>query len=1330
MNGERDCPGRETLAALLLGKLPPEREEAVNRHLETCAVCEAQAQELEQQSDPLIDALRQPAQISATVRIPTRASAPPPANEPLRLDGYQILREVGRGGMGVVYLAQQHRLNRLVAVKMILTGGLAEAEDRVRFMLEGELLARLSHPNFVQVYEVGTVEPSPGVVHPYLVLEHVDGGSLKARMMKGPLAPRDAAHLVLTLARAMETAHAQGIVHRDLKPANVLIARDGTLKITDFGLAKELSGDASLTPTGRAMGTPAYMAPEQAVGNSGSVGPAADVYALGAILYELLTGRPPFAGEGMMEVLFQVVEKAPTPPRTLRPGIPRDLETVCLKCLEKKPQARYARAAALADDLENWLGGRTIRARPAGRWERMRKWVRRHPLPAALMILLLLSLIGGTAASTYFGATAVQRANDAQNAAADAQNHLNREMDARKASDEAREASEIRAAELQFAAGQALADAGEVDRGMFLMLRALQRTPEKEHDLRRGIQLNLEAWRPYLPRLRWYRDAPAGNPSVFLDKEVLCCVGNQLYVYDPETGQPIGAPREFPGKYIAACGSGGRRVCTRSDENGPPVLRVFERSTGRPLGVIPDRLGADVIAHHPSPLYMVDFSPDEEFLMRSVGGPLKYLRQAWDAESGKEVGPPLITTDVALPHLLHGPSRQCWWLFIETGGSIEVVDAQTGQSLGRGPGCLPADAERPPALFPERQVVQSWLDTHNLIFWDLDRGASLRPALREPPSTLQSKVAADGRRLIQLFAADHVRWQDVASRLPCVPTAGVGRGASPAVSVVCAAPNGDSCLLVSPDKSYLKRFDFPRLLPVRAPGGAANEGGLRGGANSRQVFLTATFCPDRQVVLLGDAARHSGQPYARQISTLDNHPVGRPLTDLDSRAIYSPSGRLVALGNWDDTNADKIFFRVYDAKTGEPRSPLWLVTASDGRSYFLHTLAFSPDERRLAVGHRNGAMVCDLDTGGEPQRLDQPGPITRLRFSRDGRRLAVACPARWPGSQPGVQIWDVTTSKPLGERVLMAEAPLFLDADDADGFFTLELDSGRMRRWDFSAPTPVEDLGVLESWPGGFDRAYGLAVDPARRLLAFGSGQGTIYRWDLKTRRRLGPDADFQQPVRYLAWGPTGRWLAAGGDDGTAALFDPLTGKRAGPLLTHALPLLGLTFSPDGGELLTVTHDGRCHRWELGESQPLAPAEWETWLQAATGLRLDGEVLTPLTAAEYRQRLESARNLPTPLLLAADPARWHADEALSAEQAGQYNSARWHLDRWIALEPKAWLPLARRARIDALEGNSEQEAADLKLAAALCPDEGLENWNRHEVVLDKLAKNPSNDDSK
>jgi serine/threonine protein kinase/tetratricopeptide (TPR) repeat protein len=336
---------------------------------------------------------------------PRRASllnAPPP-----EVPGYEVLKELGRGGMGVVYQARQVALNRLVALKMIPPGSAAEPAQVRRLRREAEAVARLGHPNILQVHEVGEVQGRP-----FLALEFVEGGSLDRRLQDGPLPPAAAAQLAETLARAVEAAHQRGILHRDLKPANVLLApseRPEAValdpaeapryepKVADFGLAKRLDEEGH-THTGAILGTPSYMAPEQACGLTRDLTPAADVYALGCILYEMLTGRPPFRGPTSLDTLDQVRSQEPVPPRRLQPQVPRGLETICLKCLQKPPGQRYASAGALADDLRRFRTGEPIRARPAPAWERLLLWARRRPYAAALWGVVAAALVGAAGA--------------------------------------------------------------------------------------------------------------------------------------------------------------------------------------------------------------------------------------------------------------------------------------------------------------------------------------------------------------------------------------------------------------------------------------------------------------------------------------------------------------------------------------------------------------------------------------------------------------------------------------------------------------------------------------------------------------------------------------------------------------------------------------------------------------------------------------------------------------------------------------------------------------------------------------------------------------------
>lgn len=323
--------------------------------------------------------------------------------------GYEILGELGRGGMGVVYRARQVGLGRVVALKMILAGSYAGEALLTRFRLEAEAIARLQHPHIVQIYEIGEHEGCP-----FFSLEYVAGGSLAAKLKGTPQPSREAAELVSTVAAGIHAAHAQGIVHRDLKPANILLTPDGTPKITDFGLAKNLEEETEYTATGDVLGTPSYMAPEQASGLISSIGPATDVYALGAILYELLAGRPPFRSSTVLETLEQVRTQEPLAPSRLQPSTSRDLETICLKCLEKDPRRRYSTAAQLADDLQRFLGGEPVLARPTPAWERGWKWGRRRPAMVMLLLVSCLAMMALASGGWFYARYANERAHIAE----------------------------------------------------------------------------------------------------------------------------------------------------------------------------------------------------------------------------------------------------------------------------------------------------------------------------------------------------------------------------------------------------------------------------------------------------------------------------------------------------------------------------------------------------------------------------------------------------------------------------------------------------------------------------------------------------------------------------------------------------------------------------------------------------------------------------------------------------------------------------------------------------------------------------------------------------
>jgi serine/threonine protein kinase len=413
-----DAPRLREFAAGALGDAELER---IAKHLEGCDACRA-AVDVVLGGDGFLGRLRSATKLGGDVpegRAERRRAARALSREvrrsgstvtepadlgpspPSEVGHYVVLGEVGRGGMGVVYQARHRELRRLVALKMILAGGFASEVQRQRFRREAELAARVQHPHIVQVYEVGLHDG-----HPFLAMEWVAGGSLADRLGDDPWPPQAAAGLIETIARAIDVAHQSGVVHRDLKPSNILLqtgagaAADGPLagaipKVADFGLARAMDADGSLTATGLTMGTPEYMAPEQATG--ALAGPAADIYALGAVLYRLLTGQPPFRGDTAMEVLQALASAEPIAPRRFRPALPRDLEMIVLKAIAREPQRRYPTAFALAEDLRRFLADEPIRAQPPSALYHLRKFARRHTGlmggVAATLVALVLGLV-------------------------------------------------------------------------------------------------------------------------------------------------------------------------------------------------------------------------------------------------------------------------------------------------------------------------------------------------------------------------------------------------------------------------------------------------------------------------------------------------------------------------------------------------------------------------------------------------------------------------------------------------------------------------------------------------------------------------------------------------------------------------------------------------------------------------------------------------------------------------------------------------------------------------------------------------------------------------
>jgi WD40 repeat protein len=1018
----------------------------------------------------------------------TLPAAGPPA-WPHAVPGYEILGELGRGGFGVVYQARQVQLNRVVALKMILSGGHAGPEELARFRTEAEAIARLQHPNIVQIYEVGEHEGRP-----YFSLEFCPSGSLDRELKGTPLQPREAAALAERLARAVAAAHAKGIVHRDLKPANVLLAENGVPKISDFGLAKRLDA-AGQTATGVVMGTPSYMAPEQAEGKK-TVGPPADVYALGALLYEFLTGRPPFRAATNFDTLLQVVGAEPVPVRQLQPKVPWDLETICHKCLEKEPPKRYGSAADLAEDLRRFRAGEPIQARPVSAGERAWRWGKRNPALAALAAVLTAAVV----ISTWFAVSARREVARA-------------DTKAKEAARTARESSQ-RAYNADMLLTQVAWEQHQVSR--FLELLTEQEPRPGQEDLR-GFE-----W------YYWRRQFQRGHVTLQGDTRLVRCVafspdGQRLAsgsgdgtvkVWDVQSRQAILTLKGHTGAVRSVAFSpDGRRLASAGGESGKPgEMKLWDAQTGEETLTLQG---------HTGPVYGVAFSPDGR--LASAGGVSRDPTdpgevKLWDAQTGQAVLTLKGHTGAVLSVSFSPDGRR---LASAAEDQVRIWDAQTGREERTLKGHTHIVIGV--AFSPDGRRLASASRDQTVVVWDAHTGQAERTLKGDIGELAGVAFSPDGRRLASASAWDGTVkvWDALTGQEILTLRAHTG-------SVLSVAFSPDGHLASASSDQTVKVWDVQSGQETLT---------LKG--HSEWVSSVA-FSPDGR--RLAGACVHATKPgevkvwdalTGQEILTLRAH------TSSVLSVAFSPDGHHLAGACNDGT------VKVWDVHNGQEEFTL------KGRAgYSVNSVAFSPDGKRLAsasnymkVGQLPGEVTVWNAQNGQLEltlkvrrRTDR---VECVAFSPDGKRLATA------SGDEIVSIWDVQT----GQDTLTLERDTGAGKSVAfspDGRHLASAVRGKtVIVWD--AQTGQEAL-TLKEHPG----VRCVSFSPDGRRLASGGGDasdsrkpGEVKLWDTLTGQAVLTLKGHTGAVLSVSFSPDGRRLASASRDGTVKVWDATSGPEA-----------------------------------------------------------------------------------------------------------------------------------------------------------------------------------------
>jgi WD40 repeat protein len=1070
------------------------------------------------------------------------AAQPPPSS--VQVAGYEILKELGRGGMGVVYLARQRGLNRLVALKMILQGEHAGVDLLARFQAEAEAIAHLQHPNIVQIYEVGQQDGRP-----YFSLEYCASGSVEKRLNGTPLPPVEAAGLTERLARAVAAAHDKGIIHRDLKPANVLLAEDGTPKITDFGLAKRL-GTEGVTATGSILGTPSYMAPEQAGGRSKNVGPATDVYALGAILYEMLTGRPPFRASTYVDTLLLVVAEEPVPPTRLQPKLPPDLETICLHCLQKEPSRRYASAGALADDLRRFLERRPILARPVGAVERFWRWCKRNPSLAAAIGLAATALVGVAAVSLVLAFYKTRAATELL---------------------QARERTEQRLGMNLAERGISLGEDGEPARAVLWLARSLHYVPQDNVALQETIRQNLTAWRatihrqialfpnaePLLERgVAFSRDgrriltsSPArttlwdmatGERLVSLehptavelvalspdDRTAVTVSQSAAQIWNAATGHALfrviaANPHQIR---LAVYGPSGRILAVGGDDgedNQTGWVQLWDIAASKALGSVLPQDGKVVT---------IAFSPDGKTI--AAGSEPDHTgkggghARAWDIDSGKPVSPPLF-------HQLSGGKRPGVYalafssdgkeLLVGNGdGTVALWDWRTGK-LQIGP-LRHRSRVTFVAFSPDGKSILTGSDDHTAKIWDRGTGELLH-VLDHQDRVLAAVFAPDGKTAATLCQYGPAQVWDLSTgrRLgqPLGPRGAAALAYSPDGGMLLTSGEDGVVrlwrLTVNPVQPTLTG-EGPVMALATSPDGKQALAGLTTGA--AQLWDLAT---DRLLgTLRPREPGHRGDRVAVSFAADGKRALiaSGPQTLAGASGLPHQSGLIVRVRSWEVDTLQETGTLAAVALPGA-QSITSLALAPDGGAGAV-AFATGPAGQQDASAGISTSTECDLfdiPTGRVLHALTSQGFIQRVAFSQDGKMLLTV-------SGDEIHTWDAETGLAAGP--ILKEASHVINAAfsaDSQTIVTGNRDQ-TAQLWDVAT-------GRRQGWRPLWHPAPVLAaaLSPDGGLAVTGCADGSVRLWNRASALPLGPAARLRDKVVAVAFAADGRSFLAGGLD-------------------------------------------------------------------------------------------------------------------------------------------------------------------------------------------------------